>query len=383
MSAEVNIVVAGKNVSSELVNEALRKYIELSPQYHYDNDINFIPEYYLPPLSVGGWHSFAMELFAGTEKKMVTVNVYNQPVKRQAISALVVSNEPEAVKQTGLLNLFRLPKEETIRVLFYHKNTANKKMFFSLEVYNPLPQKGVLFVLAGLGGPSLDGIFAGHAATKKFFKYSINEEGIIYKIEANRHKKIIHQAVLPGEIFCGVIELSALNDSLFEIRILAEDYDSFGLARFLQTNKENIDGRSSGMFYLPHKITVAPEDFLAKKRTLSWRLGDAPFIVEKNTGRILKGNYGLVYEYNIPLINNETTTKNISVFAEANGGVARGVFLINNALLETGLLGVKKENAVKPIYQMIAAPGASSTLNIKTMPQGGSNYPVTLIISAE
>lgn len=383
MATEINLLVAGKNASPELVNEALRKYIELSPQYHYDNDINFIPEYYIPPLPVGSWHRFALDLFVNEEKKKVTVNVYNQPVKRQEATSLVVSNEPEAVEQTGLLNLFTLPKEETVRVFFYHRNTANKKMFFSLNAYNPLPQKSGLFVIAGLGGPTVDGIFAGHAAAKKFLKYSIDQEGIIYKIEANRNKKIVHQAVLPGEIFCGVLELSALANSLFEIRILAEDYDSFGLARFLQTNKENIDGRLSGIFDKPHKLTEVSVDFLAQKKNISWRLGDAPFIVEKNTGRLLKGNYGLIYEYNVPLINLEQTTKNIALFAVANGGVARGVFLVNNAVIETGLLGVKKENGLQSIYQMTVGPGTKKILNIKTMPQGGSNYPVTLIISAE
>ena len=62
--------------------------------------------------------------------------------------------------------------------------------------------------------------------------------------------------------------------------------------------------------------------------------------------------------------------------------MARGVFLINDSLIETDLIGYSGGRAQNKIYQKEIAPGDSCEIEIKTMPQPGSNYPVTLLMKA-
>jgi hypothetical protein len=61
---------------------------------------------------------------------------------------------------------------------------------------------------------------------------------------------------------------------------------------------------------------------------------------------------------------------------EPAGGPARGVLLVDGALIETAMI---QRNAEAPISSYLLGPGQTRTIHIVTMPQAGSNYPVRIV----
>jgi len=61
----------------------------------------------------------------------------------------------------------------------------------------------------------------------------------------------------------------------------------------------------------------------------------------------------------------------------AAGGATRGIYLIRDQLVETRVLRPSQE---KVLYKQQVSAGASVSIPIKTIPQSGSNYPVTLVV---
>ena len=85
-------------------------------------------------------------------------------------------------------------------------------------------------------------------------------------------------------------------------------------------------------------------------------IGDAPFLNDNDNKILLYGNYAVWYQINLHLTNNENTFKNINLLFSPKGGVARGLFLINNDIIETGLQKSMTANEVERIYKIIVPP---------------------------
>ena len=97
----------------------------------------------------------------------------------------------------------------------------------------------------------------------------------------------------------------------------------------------------------------------------------------------LYGNYAVWYQLELHLTNNENTFKDVNLLFSPKGGVARGLFLINNDIIETGLQKSMTANKVENIYKIKVPPLEKKVVKILTMPQSGSYYPVHLILNTE
>ncbi|MCD6352315.1 MAG: hypothetical protein J7M26_09375, partial [Armatimonadetes bacterium] len=94
-------------------------------------------------------------------------------------------------------------------------------------------------------------------------------------------------------------------------------------------------------------------------------------------GAVLHGNYGVLYRLRLHISNPTTTPAEVALAVQSGGGAARGVFLINGRLVETPVLRATNEHT---LASWVLPAAAERTVNVVTMPQSGSNYPVTLIL---
>jgi hypothetical protein len=105
--------------------------------------------------------------------------------------------------------------------------------------------------------------------------------------------------------------------------------------------------------------------------------GDADLLHEGATGTGLQGNYGVIYTFNVEMNNPTSDPAVVALVMHADGGQARGSFLVDNQLINGPTV---QPNAPKTITTIHLAPGVSRTIRIITMPESGSNYPVHLIL---
>jgi hypothetical protein len=107
-------------------------------------------------------------------------------------------------------------------------------------------------------------------------------------------------------------------------------------------------------------------------------IGDQPAagLVE---GDRLSGNYGVIYDINLELINPTDQEVVVAILLEPGGGPARGTLEIDGMLVGAALLRADSEAEA---VRYVLAPGAVRKTRIQTMPEGGSNYPIRLVARA-
>ncbi len=91
----------------------------------------------------------------------------------------------------------------------------------------------------------------------------------------------------------------------------------------------------------------------------------------------LAGNYGTMYDIVARVENRSPQQARFEIAVTASGGAARGVYLIDGQLVVTGPMRPLRE---KVLFRGQVAASATKSIAIRTIPQSGSNYPVTLVL---
>jgi hypothetical protein len=94
-------------------------------------------------------------------------------------------------------------------------------------------------------------------------------------------------------------------------------------------------------------------------------------------GIVLHGNYGVLYQFDLVLANPTSEEAEVELAVRSGGGPARGSFIISDETVETPLLRAGNEHV---LARWTLAPAAERQVQVLSMPQSGSNYPVTLIM---
>jgi hypothetical protein len=94
-------------------------------------------------------------------------------------------------------------------------------------------------------------------------------------------------------------------------------------------------------------------------------------------GQKLFGDYGVNYTIRANFKNPTAKPGRCEIWLRASGGVARATLLIDGQLCETGLLRGENEQA---LFKLDLPPGGQRIVTLVTMPESGSNYPVTLTL---
>jgi hypothetical protein len=104
-------------------------------------------------------------------------------------------------------------------------------------------------------------------------------------------------------------------------------------------------------------------------------LGVSAGLRDVRTGEALVGDYGVLYRVRLRLTNPTGREVNTVLVANAAGGLARGLFVVDGAVTDAGLMRPYEDREIAPLA---VAPGESRTVTVVTMPLAGSFYPVRL-----
>jgi hypothetical protein len=90
---------------------------------------------------------------------------------------------------------------------------------------------------------------------------------------------------------------------------------------------------------------------------------------------VLSGDYGVLQDVTVEMINHSANTRDVALYAEPRGGKATGTFLIDGVLIQAHALPAFSHFKLR---QYTIPPHAFVRTQIVTMPEGGSSYPLIL-----
>ena len=306
--------------------------------------------------------------------KSINVQVVNKQLQLKPPQKMFMSNFPESIESEEDLFNFDILSKQSGRFLFHHK-ALDRKFKFSIIAYNIALQPGKLFISKSIGGPNVDSLFVGHTATEKFFRKELKQEGFFINFGPLERIEIYGETVKPFETITGIMNLQSISGN-FSFEILAYS-DEFKNNLYFNKEEENEKEVKSGFFDTTE--TNLSYDFKLFDKEKVFRIGEEPKLYDTVSKKLYRGNYGLIYNFDI-LLDNRYSPKNryIGLYLKLGGGMVRGIFNIDNSLYSTKLLqSIQEETLIKKIKLL---PDEIRRINVKTMPQPGSYYPVSFIV---
>jgi hypothetical protein len=291
---------------------------------------------------------------------------------------LLVSNSPETIPFGKVLYKGALTTGQTVRLLFHHQNgSKSQHMFVTVTLSNPASDAATAWVQGAVGGPSQEEVTPGHDAARFFLNDYAHHAGFLVRVPPHTTIPLFVEDLAPLAITSGIAQVGLVDGSQLNIQVAA---------------RKASESDPPMLSYAPDFDRVHQRGAFVRPqigRTVSYTVGgppaqmdlavDSDLLHEGQTGTLLQGNYGVVYRFNIE-VNNPTETPATAVLVlHADGGQARGTFLIDDQMIESPLV---QPHAPQVIFTLSLPPQTQRTLRILTIPESGSNYPVKLTFGA-
>ncbi|GAC1441257.1 MAG: hypothetical protein NVS2B8_03440 [Vulcanimicrobiaceae bacterium] len=316
--------------------------------------------------------------FTVTGTTRVRVENFAQPRIRPR--SLLVSDYPETLKENGILFTAELVARAAERFLYYHYNPGTQPdRRIVLKVQNPSSQPALVQYISGLAGPGTNEMEVGHLATQRFLVREAQNEGTVVTIPGNATVSIMAQALPARQTASGLMQLHEIEGAPLHLTLVA------------QNATDTVDGPIPTSALLvgdrPHArgIYSIPQFFFdysydAEGPNLEMPIGQIP-LPNLVQGQTLAGDYGVAQSVTVRMVNNDRhNAREIALYASPRGGRATGTFVIDRVLVQA--------HAMPPfghfkLRQYTIAPGSFVRTEIVTMPEGGSSYPLRLIVAPD
>jgi len=395
----VELVVTGKPALKQNIEKYLEWLLQLKTELKPDARLEFTPipeptktksekekaKFKFKDMMPGETFAFRAIIKLSGEKYISLMGesevlIICKDIPQKEINCLMVSNFPETVIKQGELFSGSLNNGSSVRLLYHHFNSRHSpiRSLLVLLKNNNITPVTVHYMISSVG-PSPDEIHAGHVATMNFLKYLELEQGLIMNIPGNSVLCIDKRLMKPAQTVSGLAYINILDGESLQINVSSqninpEDHDP-PQDEIIPYNTKCPPTR--GIF--PPQITIEKIHRIGNPYTFI-NIGDEPFQKDIFTGGSLYGNYGVNYNIRLIIENPLEKEKKALITMRPGGGAMRGFFKIDGVLLELPPLGHAQRVVLKEIR---IPPGESQTVFIETMPQSGSNYPVSIVVETE
>jgi len=287
---------------------------------------------------------------------------------------LFFSDHPERVNGRGLLFSGGITKTFPVRLFYYHQGDKSlPDLSLLLQLFNPgVNREAKLEIIKYLAPPSLNPYQAGHQAVKSFLVKLMNRETETLIIPSGQSVDLCREKLLPDFVANGIIEFKLLSGGPVFLNLFAlktpEEPPAFNLL------VKKLDTHCRGAFPLT-QVTME-KDFDLAKESGEIYIGKEAY---ENIlpGRVLKGGYGILYRIRLKLVYTASKPGKASVFFQPRGGGAALVFFLGDEIRE--LKPVPAYDQVL-LFRVNLKAGEKKELEIYTMPEGASSYPVKIMI---
>lgn len=285
---------------------------------------------------------------------------------------VLVSNYPERVKFAHVLMRDMVEKSEPVRILWHHVNDSGQNLWFGVRLHN-LSDEPVHFTWADcFAGPNLDEIYVGHVVCRGYFDQLRRGSAVMLSLQPHRWVEFATMKTRPRQIVSGLACISVLGGGPLVAEVVAHPEPPSSWARPVADNLREDPKLRPFRFEGVNELTAThvaggPWTFVG--------VGKQP--KSNSHGIVLHGNYGVLYRIRFLLANPKSERAYLELVVRSGGGATRGVFMLNGDILETPMLRATQEHM---LTRWELPPRSEREVSVLTMPQSGSNYPVTLVV---
>jgi hypothetical protein len=325
------------------------------------------------PVIIAGNSYFSVQ---GTTR--VRVENFAQPAIRP--QSLLVSDFPETLKENGILFTADLTAKQADRFLYYHYNPGGQPdRRIVLKVQNPSGQPALVQFITGIAGPDLNEMEVGHLSTERFLARLAQNEGSVETIAGNTTATLLAQGLPARSVVSGLLQLHEIEGAPLHLTLVA------------QNAADPVDGPIAPSALLegdrPHARGVypIPEFFFnyrydAQGPDLEIPIGQIP-LPNLVQGQTLAGDYGVLQSVTIDIVNDDRrNARQIALYANPRGGKATGTFVIDRVLVQAHAMAPFGHYKLR---QYTIPPNSHVRTEIVTMPEGGSSYPLRLVVAPD
>lgn len=375
----VNVSVTGDTAVPELIIKAINANIELNSIKEQGAYLSIDPISYkkIKEITPGSQATYIIKAaLRGSEfipvSKNIPVYISNTVLKKEEARVLLLSNNPERISKDGILLSAIVDMGKPARMLYHHANSpSGENRKFVVKLQNKGANSSRVHIIDSIVGPSRDEIYSGHSTALGFWERWQHFQGWIVNIPAGSEYILDSVQLKPGNIVSGLSYINPIEGSPVNVIIEAlgggsEDGVSHEIA-----------SRAKGIFLNP-EILIEKSHSVGKGYTFIY-FGGKPYLREKASGAENVGNYGVLYNMNILIDNPFDEENEVQIVFTPGGGPARGIFLINEKLLETPMATHLQE---VQLYKETLKPFENKLVKISSFPQSGSNYPVRIVVKS-
>ncbi len=291
---------------------------------------------------------------------------------------LLVSNSPESLPFGKMLYLGTLTAPQTVRLLYHHQNgSRGRHMVLTVSVSNPAAEPVRLWASGGSGGPDTDEFIAGHEAARRFLDQYWRHAGFLVRIPANTTVPLFVHDLAPRAAVSGLAQIGLVEGQRLNLQVTARlegemdpptaSYDP----DFDRSHQRGAFAHPQIARFLAYTVGGPP---------LVMTLGDQADLLREGQSRLpLAGNYGVVYMFEVRAANPTAVPVSIALVMHADGGEARGTFIVDNTIVSSPVV---RPAAPRALTTIRLDPAARRILRIATMPESASSYPVRLTLES-
>jgi hypothetical protein len=309
-------------------------------------------------------------------ERVVTVPIANRVLPAEEAKVLLYSNNPESFTAPGSLFLGALESDVPTRLLYHHQNMMGRPICVRVDLINLGENAVETQVIEGAAGPTWDTVMVGHRATARYVQNSRQDLGTIVTLPPHARRTIFSERVAEKLAVSGLDGLRLLTPSP-RGRVLVEVVADEAPVAPAEVPSDMADRPLSDHVYTQVRKELHARFDVGGNWTFI-NVGKKAVHNQDNRKR-LDGNYGILYDIALELSNPTGDERVVSVSLSPDAGAAMGVFLIDGTLVESPPISPPTE---APLASFRLRPGEHRTVPIQTIPVGGSNYPVSLIIRA-
>lgn len=333
------------------------------------------PAFLKQVLGERGWTEFPTRPLppGGSWRDSAGRRVVNLDWEAPAPSVAALSDHPEDVDRRGMLFSGGLTAQRPVRFQYYHLGSLDGAApQVALLVSNPGSSRARLHLTQAAGLPSGDYFKTGHGNNVALFERQLVNEGEFLELAAGESRVVFRQPMPKGRVVSGTLGLSQVEGPPLQFALLAlpDAADPFSLNNLLKES----DVHSRGFY------PVATQR-LRRRHTVGQgetRLPVGALRQETFSGvRELRGDYGVLYDVELELVNPGPRPADLTLLFQPRGGAATGTFLWGDRVVEVPRTDAFVE---APLGKVTLAPGETQVVKLQTIPEGASSYPIRILV---
>lgn len=295
-------------------------------------------------------------------------------------SRVFISNQPEKLDRDGVLFEENIESSESIRLLYSHQNISSTARFVVVRLVNFGTTPAEVEVINGTSIPSIYAIRPGHQAALNYLSAMLGDKTEKLNISPGNFVNLVTLSLAPREVASGIITARLISRS--QVKILVATSRSGSALNF---SDKKIEGVFDPFCIHPHGIfspanIVLEATHRAGLKATFVECGKGPWVIDKNTGLPNTGNYGIIYDINLDLINDSDEEYLFEFYFEPLNGKSVGSFIVDSQIKESEI-SLPYDRSL--FYSLPLKAKESKKIRMVTLPEAGSCYPVKISVESK